>query len=196
MLSTTREILVSKRTLWLYTTMGVVLVSFNILLVAQNKGLKAYATRIERSLELQPGTPLPSVEGLGLRGEGIKLDYGVDPRKTLLLVFSNSCKACTDNMPNWEAVVKNIDQRAFRVAAISLWPQGVKEYLGRHQLGSIPVLAELDPKSRVAYNLMVTPQTILINSQGVAERVWTGMITDKEKREVEEALGVRLPGPQ
>ena len=137
MLSTTREILVSKRTLWLYTTMGVVLVSFNILLVAQNKGLKAYATRIERSLELQPGTPLPSVEGLGLRGEGIKLDYGVDPRKTLLLVFSNSCKACTDNMPNWEAVVKNIDQRAFRVAAIFVAP-------GRERVPG-PAPAWIDP---------------------------------------------------
>lgn len=185
---------VRQRTVLLYIAMGVVLVGLNILLVVQNKSLRAYASRMDQSLELKPGTLLPSMEGLDPQGNKMKLDYGVDPRKTLLLVYSSSCGACQENMPNWEAITRGIDQEAYRVVAVSLSPRGSKEYLSRYDIGSIPVVAEVNPKTRVAYNFTVTPQTILIGLDGRVEKVWTGLLEGAEKRDVENAVGLQARG--
>lgn len=190
---TTRAFQVGRSTMSLYLTMGIVLVTLNVLLVQQNRNLKAQASRMNRSLELKPGTEVPSIEGTDLRGEKLAFDYKTDSRKTLLLVFSPSCSACKENMANWEAVTRGIDQTAFRVVAISLLPEDTEEYVARYDLGGVPVIADINPKTRVAYNFVVTPQTSLVGADGRVEKVWTGLIRGEERQEVERTLGVRLP---
>jgi peroxiredoxin len=96
-------------------------------------------------------------------------------------------------MPNWKAIAQGLDRKSYRIVAVSILSEGVKEYVAQHDLPDVPVIADVDPKSRVAYEMTVTPQTILINSDGKVEKVWTGFIQADERNEIERSLGLKLP---
>jgi len=183
----------NKKVAALLMIVGVVLLLVNVLLAQQNKKLRFLASRPDRSLEVRAGTVLPSLEGVDDDGNRQSINYGQDARKTVLLIFSPNCRACGDNLPNWEAIINGIDRRSFRLFAISLQSQGFKEYESRHRINGIVILTEIDAKYRVAYNLVLTPQIILIGSDGKVERVWTGVLQQEDKRDVERALNVQLP---
>lgn len=151
------------------------------------------AKRPDLALEVKPGTALPPLEGFDSDGVRHSIDYGQDSRKTVLLVLSPRCHACEENMPNWEAIINGLDRRSFRLAAVSLQSEGFKEYAIRHGINQVPVLTKIDPKYRVTYNLALTPQTILITADGKVEKVWTGVLREEDKQDVELALNVRLP---
>jgi hypothetical protein len=173
--------------------LGAALVLLNVLLVQQNKKLKVLAKRPDRALEVKPGTALPPLEGFDSNGARHSIGYGQDSRKTVLLVLSPLCHACEENMPNWEAIINGLDRRSFQLAAVSLQSEGFKEYASRHGINQVPVLTKIDPKYRVTYNLALTPQTILIAADGKVEKVWTGVLREEDKKDVELALNVRLP---
>ncbi len=173
--------------------LGGVLLLVNVLLVEQNKKLRVLARRPDRALEIKPGTELPPLEGLDSNGNKHSFDYGQDQRKTVLLVLSPRCNSCEENMPNWEAIINGLDRRSFRLAAVSLQSDGYKEYASRHGINQVPVLTKIDPHYRIAYNLALTPQTILIDADGKVEKVWTGFLRGENKQDVELALNVRLP---
>lgn len=170
------------------------LLGLNVALVVQNRSLKASAGG-SRSITLAAGKVLPPLTGKDTQGRDLTFDYGKDPRKTLLLVFSPRCGYCTDNMPNWRAAAQNVDANAFRVVAVSTLPEGAGEYVSKHGLTGVPVVAEPDPKNRVAYEMNLTPQTVLLDAGGRVERVWTGLLQGEERAEVERTLGVKLPPP-
>jgi peroxiredoxin len=182
----------NKKSITLLTIAGVVLLCVNVLLVRQNKKLQVLAVRPDRALEIRPGTTVPPLEGIDSNGD-MQSNYGQDSRKTILLVLSTRCSACVENMPNWQAIFNTIDQQSFRLAAVSLQSEGFKEYASRHGINQIPVLTKIDPKYRAAYNLALTPQIILIDTDGKVEKVWTGVLRKEDKQEVELALNVRLP---
>lgn len=172
---------------------GVVLLFVNVLLVQQNNKLKIMAGRPDRALEIRPGTALPPLEGLDSNGARHSVNYDQASRKTVLLVFSPQCYACEENMPNWKAIINGLDRRSFRLAAVSLQSDGVKEYASQHGINQVPILTKIDPKYRVAYNLALTPQTILIDADGKVEKVWTGLLRGADKQDAELALNVQLP---
>jgi len=172
---------------------GATLVLVNVLLVQQNKKLKVLAKRPDRALEVKPGTALPPLEGFDGNGDRHSIDYGQDSRKTVLLLLSPQCRACEENMPNWKAIINGVDRRSFRLAAVSLQSEGIKEFASRNGINQVPVLTKIDPKYRVTYNLALTPQTILIAADGKVEKVWTGVLREEDKQNVELALNVRLP---
>jgi len=173
--------------------LGAALLLINVLLIQQNEKLKVLARKPDRALEVKPGTALPALEGLDYNGERHIFGYGQDSRKTVLFVLSPRCGACEENMPNWEAIMKGLDQRSFRLAGVSLQSEGFKEYASRHGINQVPILTKIDPKYRVSYNLALTPQTILIDADGKVEKVWTGLLRGEDKQNVEMSLNVRLP---
>lgn len=184
---------VSNKMAAMFVMTATILLVINVLLVSQNKKLKSSVEKGGRSMEIQPGTQLPAVTGVDLNGKPLTLEYGQDSRRTLLLVFSPACRFCKENMPNWEAIMGSVDKNSFRIAGISLMENGLKEYLAQYGINDLPIVAEMDPKARAAYNLVLSPQTILIDSEGKAEKVWTGVIEGEKKAELERMLNIQLP---
>jgi peroxiredoxin len=172
---------------------GAVLLIANILLVHQNSRLKVLASRPDRALEVKPGTTLPPLEGIDSNGNKQRINYGQDSRKTVLLVLSPHCRACEESKQNWQAIITGLDRQTFQLAGVSLQSERFKEYASRQGITQIPILTEIDPKYRVAYNLALTPQIMLIDSSGKVEKVWTGLLQGVDKQEVEQALNIRLP---
>jgi hypothetical protein len=173
--------------------LGVILLVVNVLLVQKNRVLKVMANRPDRALEVKPGTALPPLVGVDVRGGKQRLVYGEDPRKTVLLVFSPRCNSCRENLPNWETIIKGVDKEAFRLAAISLQSDGMNDYTKMLEEDRVPVLTEISPKAKVAYNLALTPQMILIDQNGNAEKVWTGLLDKESKQDIERTLKLRFP---
>lgn len=178
-----------KTSLLLFATTASVLMLVNVLLAQQNKQLKALAGKPGRRLELSPGKGVPPVEGFDVEGNKVVVSYGEDPRKTVLLVFSPGCRACKANMSNWQSLIKGVDKSLYRVIALSLAPTGIEDYLAQFNPAGVPVLAEVDAKTRVEYQLSLTPQQILIDPEGKVEKVWTGLLRGEDKADIERILG-------
>ena len=170
-----------------------VLSLMNVALMQQNMQIKASADQSTRSLVLQPGTEVPPLDGMDANGNRMTVRYGEDNRKTLLLVFSPTCGACRLNMPNWQAIARGLDPRAYRIVAASLAPEGSQEYLERYGLSQIPAMTELDAEDRVSYNLVLSPQLIMVDANGKTEKVWTGALNGVQKQDVENTLNIDLP---
>ena len=179
-----------KTRLLVFATISSVLVLVNVLLAQQNKHLKALTGKPGRCLELSPGKGLPPVEGFDVEGNKVVVGYGEDPRKTVLLVFSPGCRACKENMSNWQSLIKRLDSSLYRVIALSLAPNGIEDYLAQYNLAGIPVIAEVAAKTRVEYQLSLTPQQILIGPEGKVEKVWTGLLRGEEKADIESTVGL------
>jgi hypothetical protein len=166
----------SKKKNVLFMTFGLLLILTNSLLMQQNRQLKAAINEEGRSLELSQGTYLPPIDGLDTEGKPLSLSYEGESLKTLLFIFSPGCKACRDNMRNWQTIRKQMDEKSVRVAAVSIFTEGTKQYVARYGLSDLTVMADVDAKDRASYKLALTPQTILISPEGRVERVWTGLL--------------------
>ena len=142
---------------------------------------------------LKEGTIVPSLSGIDLDGNRYALAYGSDPRKVVMFVFSPRCGFCTKNMPNWIAIADTLDRKSFRIVAVSIVSEGVKDYVSQSKLAGVPIIAEVDPKSRLSYEMTVTPQTILIDSTGRVEKVWIGLTLKDDRADIERSLKVKLP---
>lgn len=188
---------IGKKRLSFFVLLVIAMAGLNVALIVQNRSLKAATPNVggSRSIALKAGKSLPTLTGIDTEGRKLTFDFGTDPRKTVLLVFSPHCPYCAKNMPNWRAIAQGIDAKSFRVVAVSILSEGVKEYAAKNELTNIPIIADPDPKNRVAYEMNLTPQTVLIDANGKAEKVWTGLITGTERDEVEQSLGVNLPAP-
>jgi peroxiredoxin len=185
------ELRISRTTVILLGLLICTLLALNIGLIIQNKHLRTSSSTDTRSAALKIGNIVPSLSGLDADGNDFSLDYHSDPRKAVMLIFSPHCGFCTKNMPNWQAIIRGIDQKSYRLFAVSVVSDGVKEYLAKQGLTDIPVIAEMDPTSRDSYDIKATPQTVLINSEGKVEKVWTGVIEPSDWPDLEQSLGLK-----
>jgi hypothetical protein len=174
------------------TAFSLVVVAMNVLLINQNQRLKANSSRARQALQVAAGTTVPSLHGKDIDANDIVLSYGRDSRKTLLMVFSPKCSACKENMSNWAAIQARLDPSSYRLAAVSLSADNLGEYLHSYKLAGIQVFAEIDPNDRVNYNLVMTPQTILIDSTGKVQKVWTGVLKGGNIEDLERTLDTNI----
>ncbi len=167
----------------------------NFYLVQQNRQLRALASTRQRALELQVGAIVPPLHGFDIKGKKLTSEYGHDPRKTLLFVLSPDCGVCTRNWPNWQAMIKALDEESYRLVFANLTGELTADYIALYGFAKFPVFAELDPQSKIDYTLRFTPQTVLIASDGTVAKVWTGMLNldDERRSEIEQTLDVKLP---
>lgn len=83
----------------LFVTLSIVLIVINIILLRQNKMLRSALDERRESSELHPGENVAALEGVDINGDWIRIAYGEDQRRTMILVFSPNCDYCLQNMP-------------------------------------------------------------------------------------------------
>lgn len=167
------------------------LLASNAALIVQNRNLNLSVQRGE--VAITEGQFMPAIAGIDVNGHEQIFDWGKDTRKTLLMIFSPRCGYCRENMPNWMAILQGIDKSAYRVVVVSSISDGAKEYIEKYQIKDVPIIIEPEPKVLIDYRMYVTPQTVLLNSDGKIEKNWIGKITDEQKAYVNQSLNVNLP---
>jgi hypothetical protein len=175
----------------LFGILGLALLTVNLLLVRQNRRLAGLAEAHLRALEPQTGVRVPPIHGFDIGGREVSIGYGIDNRKTLVLVFATTCHVCDSNWPSWGTILRRLNRDSFRVVGVDLSSKLDQGYIVRHGIDGLPVLAEPDPRMVLAYNLNLTPQVILVSREGRIERVWTGALGRGTLADVEGVLGLR-----
>jgi hypothetical protein len=170
---------VSKPLAILFIVCGLALIFSNVLLARRLSQLSRLDDLLNASNKLETGGVVPPLVGYDLSGQKVTYSYGDDSRDTMLLVLSPGCHACDENWPKWNRLIKSLDTQSTRlvianIASIPVTP----DYISRHQISGIPLVAEVSAESLQAYRLGYTPQTILISHDGRVRKVYTGVLND------------------
>lgn len=181
----------SKTSIVIYLLVLAGLVIMNLFLVIQNRNLKTESKA--QKWVLQEGQSVKSLSGIDINNEKQNLEWGQDNRKTLLFIFSPKCSFCVENMPTVKSILAKTDKASFRIVFVSLMNEGTMEFAEKYDIRNIPLFTEVDPVSKIEYEMKLTPQTILIDPNGKVEKVWIGlMLKSENKSEIEKSLNISL----
>lgn len=159
-----------------------ILIGLNLFLLKQNHQLKQL-TENQNESAVTVGKKILPLSGLDTAGNKVEVNSNAE-QKTLLLVFSATCRFCEKNASNWKEILQNIKTDKINVVGVALGKDG-EEFLKKHQLnGKFSTVNLLPDKSSPLPIFDVTPQTILLNSSGEAEKVWSGVLDKKNFNEV------------
>lgn len=164
------------------------LLAANIALIRQNSQLKARLA-VPPQLVAPQGAQMPDLRGFDIAGKPVEVPYGKDPRKVLVLVYSPTCPFCDQNWPKWQAMITTLDRSAVRPVAVDVTSSSSEVFVQQHQLVGFPVFQKVDPQALVNYRFQLTPQTILVDSTGKIEKVWTGVLNDSTLAEIKQLSG-------
>ena len=165
---------------WTYALLAccLLLLGFNIALLRQNSALKAQLAAPPIGFEAEAGAAVPDLKGFDLSGKPLSISYGQDSRKVLVFVYSPTCGFCVQNWPKWWDVMPAINRQAVRPVAVDVTASSTPAFLAEHRLTDMPVILQVDPMARVRYRLQITPQTILVDTSGKVEKVWSGVLDE------------------
>lgn len=158
------------------------LIILNLFLLIQNQKLKQFV-QSPRESSITVGKKILPLSGFDNFDNKVELKSNKQ-QKTLLLVFSSACRFCDRNASNWKKIIQSNSSDEIKMFGVSLGKDGEK-FLKKHgfekQISTLNI--SLDNLSKKPI-FDVTPQTILIDSKGKAERVWSGVLNEKSLDEV------------
>lgn len=137
------------------------------------------------------GETLPPLRGASPAGTPVVVAFD---RPTLLYVFSPSCSWCDRDYENLLAMGRELSGQ-YQVVAVTRTSNKLSEYVGRkpHPGVVLAVDAASLPKE-MALSLGLTPQTVVVDTGGLVQRVWAGALFDSRLREAELFFRLDLPG--
>jgi peroxiredoxin len=159
-----------------------------IMLVQANSKLRSALTARRGPLTiLNPQEKVPSLVGNNLDGREIRVEYP-SPRQTVLFWFSTACPSCEHNVEFWKEVYQKHGSTSFRFfGATTAGEEKADEVADKFQF-QFPVLIVSDYSLLDQYKVEVIPQTMLIDRNGVVQKVWPGPLSENYKMEIEEMI--------
>lgn len=94
-------------------------------------------------------------------------------------------------MPNWQALIR-AKSRNFHFVVVSLSAPDLKQYLDANKL-ALPAVVPTPEKNPTIGGVTGTPQTIVVGTDGIVQKVWFGAYTPDVKHDVEAFFGLDLP---
>jgi hypothetical protein len=107
---------------------------------------------------------------------------------TLLLVIRSTCVHCASSLPFYQQIVARVHERQTqaRIVAVSLEPREVcASFLKANAVSVDAVVEPAMPDPR----LTGTPTLLLVTSRGVVAKVWVGVVSEDQQKEILAALG-------
>jgi peroxiredoxin len=159
-----------------------------LLLVQENKKLRNTLSRPRASFKiLNPEEKVPPLIGIDQRDEEVKIDYP-SSQKTVLFWFSPDCPSCEENLQFWKEVYQRHKSEKLRFVGVTQAKRNkIEEFIKRFQL-EFPVLIISDLSLVDQYKVEVIPQTMLIDTNGIVQKVWPGPLPAKYRKEIEVML--------
>lgn len=137
------------------------------------------------------GISVQQIEAHELTGRAVTLQLSEQAKPTLVYVFSPDCKWCFRNSNAFSSLANQIGGQ-YQVIALSLSGDNVKHAIDEfHVTTSVYVV----PSKRTIdkLHLGATPQTILVDKNGIIRQNWIGAYLRGNKDDIEKALKVTLP---
>jgi peroxiredoxin len=159
-----------------------------LLLVGENQKLRS-ALKAPRGpfKVLNPEEKVPPLVGIDQKGEEVRLEYP-SSKKTVLFWFSAGCPSCEHNLEFWKEIYKKHSSGKLRFVGVTRsGEEKAEEFVKKFQL-EFPVLIVSDFSLLDRYKVEVIPQTMLIDTNGVIQKVWPGSLSENYKKEIEVML--------
>jgi peroxiredoxin len=155
-----------------------------LLLVQENQKLRKVLSRPRGPFKvLGPGEKVPSLFGINLEGKELKVEYP-SKQRTVLLWFSPACPSCEENLEFWKEVYRNYNSDNLRFIGVTTFGQDkTSEFVRKNQL-EFPILIVSNLSLIDQYKVEVIPQTILIDTNGIVQKVWPGPLANEYKKEI------------
>lgn len=161
----------------------IVFLALNIALQYQNSRLSAALDDVRHARGPRPGGMLPQLAGQDLRGQPVVFRFSDLKGSTLLLALSARCKACSDNWPKWRSIVRRLSGR-FPVVYADVADSVSDEYVNRFGAPRDRLITRIDLRTRWMHDLRDTPQTVVLGKGGRIERVWMGLLSQKDEEAI------------
>ena len=100
----------------------------------------------------------------------------------LLLFDPSNCPACESNWKYWNKLLADPEKGRLLIAVTGA-PSIPPDYLKRHQINLRYAVTDLDAGMLKQMRMETVPQTILLES-GVVKRVWFGLLSDDDVKEI------------
>jgi peroxiredoxin len=175
----------------------VVLIACNGLLIRQNRQLRTVVDNLSRDQSVQVGENFGNFRSVDLTNKSITL-YSEGRTRKLILFFNTQCPFCKKQNSHWTELLRQLHSQAFEVVALFNSredPRVASDYLknyGYEDVGlPLRVLFSEDDVLR-EYKLGATPLTLVVNENGIVEKVWPGLWSRVMIAEVNSYFGSAL----
>jgi len=110
------------------------------------------------------GSFVRRVQGHDLSNQEISIDFSSQPKQTLLLVFSPTCRFCAENWPNWQKLLQSAPGANVVFADTS--GEADLGYLQKVGISPPVQVVRIGMQTKLSYKLSTTPTTLLLGSGG------------------------------
>jgi len=163
-----------------------------ILLIKQNRELKMQLEGFIAAdmASLKPGERVSSINIKTLDGTISQLLYDNSSRKYLLFVFSTTCPHCDKTFPSWLHIVNSVLSDSVNIVGLSMHNHDeTKKFIEANNVGFYVASVVDDTSFSREYKISGVPETLLLNSHGMVEKVWIGELTDRQADEIISLVG-------
>lgn len=155
------------------------------LLVQENRELRlALKTPRGPVKVLNPKEKVPPLVGIDQKGKEFKVEYP-SSQKTILFWFSADCPSCEYNLEFWKEIYQKHSSAKLRFFGVTNSEEKkTEDFIKKFQL-EFPVLILSDFSFLDKYRVEAIPQTMLIDTNGMVQKVWPGPLSENHKKEME-----------
>ena len=172
-----------------------------ILLLALSVTINAFLSReivsvrnrvdlLTENRRLTIGEIAPILRTRDIKGEEVDVDFAGQQLPTVLYLQSTTCHWCAQNLENFKSLASQSTGK-YRLVTLFLEP-AIKA--DQRLFSSYQNLFDPTVESKVLFDLSSTPKTILFSPDGEVQKIWKGAYDTERKIEIEEVLGIVLPG--
>lgn len=159
-----------------------------VLLMIQNRGLKSTLESLTNPIKpLQPGERVEPFIVQTLSGNENTITYDDTTMKYLFFVLSTDCPHCLNNLTHWKEIATSDDNVHCDILGISMSNlEETKKYVAERDVSFYLATAETSFVRK--YKIAGVPTTILIDENGIVEKVWIGELTNEQTGEIKNLL--------
>jgi len=151
----------------------VVSMSANVALMRVNRRLSAELTS---KSSVPRGMVLPALVGNEISGKPATIEVRNTSVPTVLFIFSPVCSYCAQNWHNWSAMIASQKQGSWRPVFINVGIPSTPLFQRAHELDQFTTLEKVTAGTALAYRMTVTPETMVLNTQGKVVQDWAGVL--------------------
>lgn len=179
---------------------NIALCVLTLVLVRQNRDLRNQREAAEVELlrertrgSLGPGEKADSLTIIGPDGGESAFQFAA-PRPTLLLLVSGACPHCDEAAPIWEKILDQTSTRDLATGAaetarlLCIQSDAVRPDQLKPSRGPIVPRIAKDGERTWLRKLGAIPAAVYIGPDGVVKKAWYGVPTERDEREMAEAL--------
>jgi peroxiredoxin len=141
------------------------------------------------------GDVIPELQATGADGRRTTIALAGQQQPTVIYVFSPTCHWCTRNWQNVNMLAGRL-RESHRMVGVSLSARELAGYIRKVKVGFPVYSADIDKPVGSGKKEFsgATPQTVLVDTNGKIQRIWSGAYFDATGREMEAFFGVSFPG--